>query len=304
MPDWTMTSKTNGREVGYRAKAVWSWLPPMHSEWVLTNRMYVSSSMLICRIHPRPISKKPDVQGRDGQKAYAVLLYAKSDKATLNKRITDTFPRTKEYIRKVYEDVNYYFQMAMGDGLGCTPLRFNLMSSAVTSSISHVPSRQCLENTDTCRISGIYRWTRQCFPILFTIHRDELYKLRETDPETEKLLNVILRSYTGLFTDYAYITKTLWPSARDWPANAFMKFSWCWPAAIYCTIFRARRHLTLYIPVNGRRPADFAITRDIYAQERKESYITRIKAMTEYATAEDKCRSRAAASAILARKRA
>ena len=57
--------------------------------------------------------------GRDGQKAYAVLLYAKSDKATLSKRITDTFP-DKEYIRKVYEDVNYYFQMAMGDGLGCT----------------------------------------------------------------------------------------------------------------------------------------------------------------------------------------
>ena len=62
--------------------------------------------------------------GRDGQKAYAVLLYAKSDKATLSKRITDTFP-DKEYIRKVYEDVNYYFQMAMGDGLGCVR-EFNL----------------------------------------------------------------------------------------------------------------------------------------------------------------------------------
>lgn len=117
-----MTSKTNGREVGYRAKAV-SWLPPMHSEWVLTSRMYVSSSMLICRIHPRPISRSRTC-GERRTKAYAVLLYAKSDKATLSKRITDTFP-DKEYIRKVYEDVNYYFQMAMGDGLGCT-FAFNL----------------------------------------------------------------------------------------------------------------------------------------------------------------------------------
>ena len=56
--------------------------------------------------------------GRDGEKAYAVLLYAKSDKATLKKRITDTFPE-KEYIRTVYEHLNYYSQMAMGDGLGC-----------------------------------------------------------------------------------------------------------------------------------------------------------------------------------------
>jgi ATP-dependent DNA helicase RecQ len=34
--------------------------------------------------------------GRDGQKAYAVILYAKSDKTTLHKRIPDTFPE-KEY---------------------------------------------------------------------------------------------------------------------------------------------------------------------------------------------------------------
>ena len=57
--------------------------------------------------------------GRDGQKAYAVLLYAQNDKVLLKKRIADTFPE-KEYIRKVYEDINYYYQMAMGDGLGCT----------------------------------------------------------------------------------------------------------------------------------------------------------------------------------------
>ena len=62
--------------------------------------------------------------GRDGQKAYAVLLYAKSDKVNLKKRITDTFP-DKDYIRDVYENLQYYFQMAMGDGLGCT-LTFNL----------------------------------------------------------------------------------------------------------------------------------------------------------------------------------
>ena len=31
--------------------------------------------------------------GRDGQKAYAVILYAKSDKTTLHKRIPDTFRR-------------------------------------------------------------------------------------------------------------------------------------------------------------------------------------------------------------------
>ena len=56
--------------------------------------------------------------GRDGEKAYAVILYSNADKASLKKRIADTFPE-KEYIKQVYEHVNYYYQMAMGDGVNC-----------------------------------------------------------------------------------------------------------------------------------------------------------------------------------------
>ena len=215
--------------------------------------------------------------GRDGQKAYAVLLYAKSDKATLSKRITDTFP-DKEYIRKVYEDVNYYFQMAMGDGLGCT-FAFNL--DEFCRNFKHFPV-QADSALKILTRAGYLEYTDEqdnASRILFTIHRDELYKLRETDPETEKLINVILRSYTGLFTDYAYINED--------------------SLAIRSGL--TRRHILHYIPrkktpyiiyTRERQEAGrLAITRDIY-EERKESYITRIKAMTEYATAEDKCRSR------------
>jgi ATP-dependent DNA helicase RecQ len=60
--------------------------------------------------------------GRDGQKAYAVILYAKSDKTTLSKRIADTFP-DKDYIKDVYEHLQYHYQMAMGDGLPSLPVR-------------------------------------------------------------------------------------------------------------------------------------------------------------------------------------
>ena len=42
--------------------------------------------------------------GRDGKKAYAVILYSKSDKATLNKRVSDTFPE-KEYIKQIYHEI-------------------------------------------------------------------------------------------------------------------------------------------------------------------------------------------------------
>ena len=227
--------------------------------------------------------------GRDGQKAYAVLLYAKSDKATLSKRITDTFP-DKEYIRKVYEDVNYYFQMAMGDGLGCT-FAFNL--DEFCRNFKHFPV-QADSALKILTRAGYLEYTDEqdnASRILFTIHRDELYKLRETDPETEKLINVILRSYTGLFTDYAYINE-----------DSLAIRSGLTRQRIYeILLMLTRRHILHYIPrkktpyiiyTRERQEAGrLAITRDIY-EERKESYITRIKAMTVYATAEDKCRSR------------
>ena len=227
--------------------------------------------------------------GRDGQKAYAVLLYAKSDKATLSKRITDTFP-DKEYIRKVYEDVNYYFQMAMGDGLGCT---FAVNLDEFCRNFKHFPV-QADSALKILTRAGYLEYTDEqdnASRILFTIHRDELYKLRETDPETEKLINVILRSYTGLFTDYAYINE-----------DSLAIRSGLTRQRIYeILLMLTRRHILHYIPrkktpyiiyTRERQEAGrLAITRDIY-EERKESYITRIKAMTEYATAEDKCRSR------------
>ena len=56
--------------------------------------------------------------GRDGLTAYAVLLYSPDDKRKLSRRISDNFP-DKEFICNVYERLGYYYQMAVGDGLGC-----------------------------------------------------------------------------------------------------------------------------------------------------------------------------------------
>ena len=53
--------------------------------------------------------------GRDGQKSYAVLLYNESDRRKLTKRIADTFPE-KEYIRQVYDDLAYFYQVGVGSG--------------------------------------------------------------------------------------------------------------------------------------------------------------------------------------------
>lgn len=227
--------------------------------------------------------------GRDGEKAYAVLLYARSDKTTLKKRITDTFPE-KDYIRTVYEHLNYYYQMAMGDGLGCTR-EFNIdefcrnfkhFPIQVDSALKILTRAGYLEYTDEQDNNS---------RLMFTLTKEELYRIHETSPETEKLINVILRSYTGVFTEYAYINEeTL--SLRTGMTRQ----------QVYDTLISlTRRRILHYIPgkktpyiiyTHERQEADRLIfTKEVY-EDRKESFIRRIEAMTEYAETEDKCRSR------------
>lgn len=227
--------------------------------------------------------------GRDGKKAYAVLLYAKSDKTTLKKRISDTFPE-KDYIRTVYEHLNYYYQMAMGDGYGCTR-EFNI--DEFCRNFKHFP----IQVDSALKIlmrAGYLEYTDEQdnnSRLMFTLTKEELYRIHETSPETEKLINVILRSYTGVFTEYAYINEeTL--SLRTGMTRQ----------QVYDTLISlTRRRILHYIPgkktpyiiyTRERQEADRLIfTKEVY-EDRKDSFIKRIKAMTEYAESDDKCRSR------------
>ena len=227
--------------------------------------------------------------GRDGQKAYAVLLYAKSDKVNLNKRISDTFP-DKEYIRKVYEDINYFFQMAMGDGMGCT-YAFNL--EEFCRNFKHFPV-QADSALKILTRTGYLEYTDEQdngSRLIFTLQRDELYKLQEYDANTEKLIYTILRSYTGLFTDYAYINE------ESLSIRTGLTREQIYETLVMLTQRRVLHYVprkkTPYIIYTQKRVEKerLIINSDVY-EKRKESYTERIKAMIDYATAEEKCRSR------------
>ncbi|MBR5540923.1 MAG: RecQ family ATP-dependent DNA helicase [Bacteroides sp.] len=274
-----------------------SWLTGEHRVMVATNAfgMGIDKPDVRLVIHmdlpdsPEAYFQEAGRAGRDGMKAYAVLLYAKSDKTNLNKRITDTFP-DKEYIQEVYENINYYYQMAMGDGLGCT-YAFNI--DEFCRNFKHFP----IQVDSALKIltrAGYLEYTEEQdnnSRLIFTLRRDELYKLQEYDADTEKLINTILRSYTGLFTDYAYINEESL-SIRTGLSRQ----------QIYETlVMLSKRHILHYIPQKKtpyiiytrerQEKKRIHLNKEVY-EDRKESYTTRIKAMIEYASAEENCRSR------------
>ncbi|EJX01102.1 ATP-dependent DNA helicase, RecQ family [gut metagenome] len=274
-----------------------SWLCGEHRVMVATNAfgMGIDKPDVRLVVHidmpdsPEAYFQEAGRAGRDGQKAYAVLLFAPSDKTQLKKRISDTFPAI-DYIRKVYEDVNYYFQMAMGDGRGCT-FAFDL--EEFCTRFKHFPV-QADSALKILTRAGYLEYTDEqdnASRLLFTLTRDELYRLRDDDPDTEKLINVILRSYTGLFTDYAYINEEVLEKRTGLSRQRIYEL----------LLLLTRRHIVHYIPrkktpyliyTRERQDKDRLIfTREVY-EDRKASYITRIEAMIAYATATDQCRSR------------
>lgn len=227
--------------------------------------------------------------GRDEQKAYAVLLYAQSDKTILKKRISDTFPE-KDYIRQVYEHINYYYQMAMGDGRGCT-FAFNI--DEFCQRFKHFPVRVDSALKILTR-AGYLEYTDEqdnASRLIFTLRRDELYRMEEHNQDTEKLLRIILRSYTGLFSDYAYINE-----------ETLAQRSGLSRQQVYDTlILLTKRHILHYIPgkktpyiIYTRERQDtnrIVLNKEVY-EDRKRSYEKRIQAMLEYAESNDQCRSR------------
>lgn len=227
--------------------------------------------------------------GRDGMKAYAVLLFCARDKITLKQRVSDTFPE-KSYIRKIYEDINFYYQMAMGDGRGCT-FAFNI--DEFCRNFKHFP----VQTDSALKIltrAGYLEYTDEqdnASRIMFTITKEELYRIREQSEDTEKLLRILLRSYTGLFTDYAYISE-----------DNLSTRSGLSKQQIYETLISlSRQHILHYIPAKKtpyiiytrerQETERVYLSKEVY-EDRKESYVQRINAMIEYAESENRCRSR------------
>ena len=227
--------------------------------------------------------------GRDGKKAYAVILYTKTDRTTLHRRVVDTFP-DKEYILNVYEHLQYYYQMAMGDGFQCVR-EFNLEEFCRKFKYFPVPVDSALKILTQ---AGYLEYTDEqdnASRILFTIRRDELYKLREMGTEAEALIQMILRSYTGVFTDYAYISE----------ATLSVRTGLTREQIYNILVTLTKRRIVDYIPhkktpyiiyTRERQELRFVHIPPAVYEERKARYEARIKAMEEYVISENVCRSR------------
>ena len=227
--------------------------------------------------------------GRDGFKAYAVLLYNRHDESKLKKRISDTFP-DKDYVRQVYEHLAYYYQIGVGSGYHHT-FEFNM--DKFCHNFNHFPIRVD-SALKILQRAGYLEYTEEQenqARVMFTVSRNDLYRLENNTPNEEAIITALLRSYGGLFTDYNYIDEAFLAQTVNMQ-----------PQQVYLTLKSlSQRHILHFIPqkktpyiryTQRREDKEYIQLMPEVYEERKAQFEAHIQAMIRYATNDKVCRSR------------
>ena len=210
--------------------------------------------------------------GRDGKTAYAVLLYHPADRAKAKRRVSANYP-PKEFVEKVYHCTCDFYQVGLGSGLDhsfalhidelCQRMRLPVLQ---TYSALHL-----LDQAGYIRFEEEHETPPR---VVINVSAQALgqYSLSR---EQIRLLDQLMRQYSGIFTDFQYIDDT----------------------EHELLVSLAQRHIITYIPrtvactftLIQERQAEIYLPPRVY-EERQTQYTERLRAMVEYAEQKQFCR--------------
>ena len=141
--------------------------------------------------------------GRDGQDAFAVLLWNRTDVRRLRQTVRTTYPPL-DTIRDIYQKVFIWLGFAYEEGKDASAKfelekfaqRFRLHARTAYYAIKYLETAGYWTLTETLQIPA---------KIQFTVSRDELYRVQLGNDDTDAFVKLLLRMYTGLFTEYVPI---------------------------------------------------------------------------------------------------
>ena len=226
--------------------------------------------------------------GRDGKMAYAILLSSRNDISRLRKRAVADFPE-KDYIRKVYEHIACFFQIAVGSGYGMS-FKFNIQKFC--HNFKHYPAQveaalRILEQAGYIEYNNNDDAKSR---VMFIIQRDELYRLRNNSQIEDTVIETLLRKYNGLFVDYGIIDE-----------ENLAHTIGCEESELHeCLKLLGRKQIISYIPPRNEPLIRYTQSREMtnrvsipyYIYEKRlEKSKERTDAMISYMTCESECRS-------------
>ena len=228
--------------------------------------------------------------GRDEKRSYAILLYNKMDVTNLKKRIAESYP-SREFIKGVYTKVACYFQIGEGEGedfmhsfsLSDFCSSFHLPITQTFSALKILQQAEYLELTDELNLGS---------QVMFSVPRRKLYDYDfSAEPVLDDILEMLLRTYSGLFADFVRIDEVDMAKrlglTRDEMYHKLSKLRY------YGVIDYIPGKKTPYIKFLRRRVDESRvyISKEVY-EERLARFSRRVEQVIAYATDSSHCRSR------------
>lgn len=142
--------------------------------------------------------------GRDGKPSYAVMLVSKADSATLSRRLNESFPPKDEIVR-VYDRLGVWLNVGIDEGFNQV---FDCNFDRFCQSNGFQPART-RSALGILTLAGYIEYVddmASLAKVMILINKSEFYSLDLT-PETDSVFQTILRTYTGLFSDYTSINE-------------------------------------------------------------------------------------------------
>lgn len=226
--------------------------------------------------------------GRDDKPAYAVLLCSDADRSRLADSVRHKFPPV-EKIKDVYEALCNFLEIPIGSGknnvydfnIGEFVSRYRLPVMEAFNSMSFLQREGYLEFTE--EINNPSR-------VHFIVGRDDLYKFQVANESFDGFIKLLLRSYTGMFTDYVAINED--QLARKTATNR--------DTVYHFLVKLSSMNIINYIP--GRKTALVIFTEERLDRKSlfispenylhvREKYIYRLDRMLEYTETKTRCRA-------------
>lgn len=226
--------------------------------------------------------------GRDGKKAYAFLIFNNADVAQLKKNITVSFPEISKVL-EVYSSICNYLQISIGAGKD-VEFPFDIFDFAKKFKVDVITTYNCIKTLESTGLLTYTEDANSLSRVMFTVKRDDLYKFQISNPDYDGFIKLLLRTYTGIFTDFINISEDYLAKKANTNRDNVVNF----------LKLLQKQNIIRYIPrinkplihfLEERLANNSIVFNKKELKEQKERVLSRMEAMLTYSTSTNKCRS-------------
>jgi uncharacterized membrane protein YgcG len=226
--------------------------------------------------------------GRDGQRAYAVLLVASDDRNRAVNRFENEYP-SLEKIKEIYEQIFNYLQVAIGEGREAA-YDFNVFDFCRKNKCFNWTALNAIKILQSNGYMVLTDESDHPARVMFRVSRDDLYRLRVERDDLDHFLRTILRMYNGVFTEFRNVNETEIAARSGYTVERVQElFKTLWQLRVISYI-PSRRTPLMFFPMERLPIEDVYIAPATY-KIRKDLAASRTEQMFNYADSMEECRS-------------